>query len=157
MLLFGGVLTLSAQDFATRFLDEHRADSNLTCVTVSPKMIEEILRNDISQDEEMRQIISELKSMQIVRSDVDGAQYYELAEQLIQKNNDRFETFLSAPHPTGECLVAIYKKRDEIIELVMLLSENSQFLVINFTGKMSEDFIKKLTQMLQPKESSALS
>lgn len=153
VMLWGNLPVISAQDFATRFLDEHRADSSLTCVTISPKMMEEILRIDLGEDD-MMQIISELKSMQIIRSEKDGSQYFSQAQELMNKNSDRFETFLSASHPTGECMVAIYKKRDEIIELVMLMSDNEQFLVINFTGKMSEDFITKLTAILQPKEIS---
>ena len=35
-------VAVSAQDFASRFLTEHKADSNLTCITISPKMMEEI-------------------------------------------------------------------------------------------------------------------
>ena len=34
-------VAVSAQDFASRFLTEHKADSNLTCITISPKMMEE--------------------------------------------------------------------------------------------------------------------
>ena len=29
-------VAVSAQDFASRFLTEHKADSNLTCITISP-------------------------------------------------------------------------------------------------------------------------
>jgi hypothetical protein len=37
---------VSAQDFASRFLAVHKSDTNLSCVTISPKMMEEILKND---------------------------------------------------------------------------------------------------------------
>ena len=43
-------VAVSAQDFASRFMAEHKADSNLTCVTISPKMMEEIMwRSDIQE------------------------------------------------------------------------------------------------------------
>ena len=43
-------VAVSAQDFASRFMAEHQADSNLTCVTISPKMMEEIMKSDAEKD-----------------------------------------------------------------------------------------------------------
>ena len=45
-------VAVSAQDFASRFMAEHQADSNLTCVTISPKMMEEIMKSDAEKDKE---------------------------------------------------------------------------------------------------------
>lgn len=51
---------------------EHQADSNLTCVTISPKMMEEIMKSDAEKDKEVLDMISNLKSMQVLTSDVEG-------------------------------------------------------------------------------------
>ena len=51
-------VAVSAQDFASRFLTEHKGDSNLTCVTISPKMMEEIMKSDAEKDDEILEIIS---------------------------------------------------------------------------------------------------
>ena len=59
-------VAVSAQDFASRFLTEHKADSNLTCITISPKMMEEIMKSDAEKDDEVLEIISNLKSMQML-------------------------------------------------------------------------------------------
>lgn len=56
-------VAVSAQDFASRFMAEHQADSNLTCVTISPKMMEEIMKSDAEKDKEVLDMISNLKSM----------------------------------------------------------------------------------------------
>ena len=59
-------VAVSAQDFASRFLTEHKADSNLTCITISPKMMEEIMKSDAEKDDEVLEIISNLKSMILI-------------------------------------------------------------------------------------------
>lgn len=47
LLMLDGItsVAVSAQDFASRFLIKHKADSNLTCITISPKMME-IMKSD---------------------------------------------------------------------------------------------------------------
>ena len=72
-------VAVSAQDFASRFMAEHQADSNLTCVTISPKMMEEIMKSDAEKDKEVLDMISNLKSMQVLTSDVEGKKYFNAA------------------------------------------------------------------------------
>lgn len=142
---------MQGQDFVNLFMDEHKSDSILKCITISPKMMKEILKSDQGKDEEMLDMIAELKSMQILRSDTLGQVYFNTATELITKEKDRFETIMTLNHPSRHCLVAIYKQDDELIEMILLLNENEQFTIINFTGNMSEHFIQKLKTMLQPK------
>ncbi|WP_321333824.1 DUF4252 domain-containing protein [uncultured Bacteroides sp.] len=144
---------VSAQDFATRFLAEHKADSNLTCVTISPKMMEEILKNDAEKDGDVLEIISNLKSMQMLTSNVKGKTYYNEALKLVEKNSGRFEPFLSFSDKSENYQIMIRKKNEAIVELVMLMHENSHFMVINFTGIMSSDFISKLANSMKQKHS----
>ena len=57
-------VTAMAQDFATRFMAEHKKDANLTCITISPTMMKQILKVDaVEKDEKMADVISNLKSM----------------------------------------------------------------------------------------------
>lgn len=146
-------VSATAQDFASRFLIEHKADSNLTCVTISPKMMEEILKTDAGKDEAVVDIISSLKSMQMLTSQVEGKKYYEDALKLVEKNPGRFEPFLSFEDSLHDCRIMVRKKNEAIIELVMLVREKSSFSVINFTGTMSAAFISALTAPLKQKRS----
>lgn len=146
-------VVVSAQDFASRFLAEHKADSNLTCVTISPKMMGEIMKSDAEKEDEILDIISNLKSMQMLTANVKGQQYYDEALQIVEKNSERFETFLSFKDKAGGCLIMVRKKRNTIIELVMLMHEKNHFAVINFTGNMSPEFISKLAVSMKPKGS----
>jgi len=137
------------QDFASRFLAEHKADTNLSCITISPKMMEEILKNDSKKDEGVLEIISNLKSMQMLTSNVKGKAYYNEALKVIKKNSDRFEPFLSFRDKSENCQIMVRKKNEVIVELVMLMHEKNHFTVINFTGIMSADFISKLANSME--------
>lgn len=142
-------VSVSAQDFATRFLAEHKTDTNLSCVTISPKMMEEILKNDSEKDEGVLEIISNLKSMQMLTSKVKGKTYYNEALKVVEKNSDRFEPFLSFRDKSENCQIMVRKKNEAIVELVMLMHEKNHFMVINFTGIMSADFISKLANSMK--------
>ena len=110
-------VAVSAQDFASRFLTEHKGDSNLTCVTISPKMMEEIMKSDAEKDDEILEIISNLKSMQMLTAKVKGQEYYDEALKVVEKNSGRFEPFLSFKDGTENCQIMVRKKNDTIIEL----------------------------------------
>ena len=142
-----------AQDFASRFLTEHKADTNLTCVTISPKMMGEIMKSDAEKDDEVLDIISNLKSMQMLTAKVKGQGYYDEAIKIVEKNTDRFEPFLSFNDKSENCQIMVRKKKDAIIELVMLVHEKGHFVVINFTGNMSPEFITRLAASMRQKGS----
>lgn len=146
-------VAVSAQDFASRFLSEHKEDSNLTCVTISPKMMAEIMKSDSERDEEILDIISNLKSMQMLTSEVKGQSYYEEALKIVEKNTGRFEAFLSFNDESENCQIMVRKKNNTIVELVMLMHEKNHFAVINFTGKMSPEFISRLAGSMKQKRS----
>lgn len=145
--------SLVAQDFTSRFLTEHKTDTNLTCVTISPKMMEEIMKSDAEKDDEVLDIISNLKSMQMLTAKVKGQNYYNEALKVIEKNTGLFEPFLSFSDKSENCQIMVRKKKDTIIELVMLIHEKNHFVVINFTGHMSPEFIAKLAASMKPKGS----
>lgn len=146
-------VSVMAQDFASRFLTEHKADTNLTCVTISPKMMEEIMKSDAEKDDEVLDIISNLKSMQMLTAKVKGQNYYDEAIKIVEKNTDRFEPFLSFNDKSENCQIMVRKKKEVIIELVMLVCEKGQFMVINFTGNMSPEFITQLAASMKQKGS----
>ncbi|MBC8592557.1 DUF4252 domain-containing protein [Oscillospiraceae bacterium N12] len=146
-------VAVSAQDFASRFLSEYESDSNLVCITISPKMMREIMKSDVERDDEVLEIISNLKSMQMLTSEVKGQKYYDAALKVVEKNPGRFEPFLSFKDKSANCQIMVRKKNDAIIELVMLMHDKNHFAVINFTGNMSPEFISQLAASMKPKRS----
>lgn len=146
---------VSAQDFASYFLEKCQPDSNLECISISPKMIEEILKIEVDDTEDgVLDIISNLKSMQMLKADKNGEEYFEEALDILDKNAERFEPFLSFEDSSANCRIMVRRKRKkEIIELVMLVNENSKFLVVNFTGHMNDKFITRLAGSMNLKRS----
>lgn len=146
--------SLSAQDFASRYLEKHKPDDKLTWVTVSPKMMEKVMKLDVDGDDQaMMDIISKLKSMQMLTTKEDGQKYYKEALEVLDKNANRFEPYLSFDDKKMNLQIMIRKKRKVVLELVVLMCEDDNFTIINFTGNMSGDFIARLANSMSPKHS----
>ncbi len=141
-----------AQDFASKYMLENQQDTILHCISVGPKMMEEVLKIDTQDEdqEDMRHIISNLKSMQIISSPINGELYFNKAEEIVEKNANRFTSFLSYDDENENCRILIRKKKRIIIELVMFSQKEEHFQVINFTGNMNNEFIDKLAKAMIP-------
>jgi len=143
---------ISAQDFTSRFLQDKEADKNLKCVSISPKMMGEVMKIQTSEDnDEILKIISDLKSMQIVTAGSEGRRYYEEAVDILEKNSNRFEDFVSYNDESGDFRIMVRRKRKFILELIMLSNKGDEFVVVNFTGKMNDKFIKRLATSMDLK------
>lgn len=139
---------LVAQDFTSLFLNENNADTVLACVTISPKMMEEILTCETEKDEDILEIISNLKSMQILSSETEGGEYFQKALKVAEDNSKRFEPYLSYADEDENCRIMVRKRRGSIVELIMLMVEDDRFAIINFTGKIKPEFISTLTKSM---------
>lgn len=145
-------VAVSAQDFASRFMAEHKSDLNLTCISISPRMMEEVLKVNVEEDgNKILDIISNLKSMQMVSAEKDGTKYFKKALDILNKNSNRFEPFLSFNDSLQDCKIMVRKKNGVILELVMLMNQSGKFFVINFTGNMSDDFIDQVANSMSIK------
>lgn len=156
MLLIGfmiGIACLvSAQDFASRFMEEMKPDTCLRCISISPKMIEEVLKiNMEKEDARVREIISNLKSIRMVIAKTNGPKYYKKAISLLEKNLNRFDPYLSYKGKFEHYRILVRKRKGVIVELVMLANEKSKFTVVNFTGIMDDEFIDKLANSIDIK------
>lgn len=145
-------LALSAQDFVTHFLDKRGTDANLQCISVSPKMIQEVLKiGGNSENDEVLDMISKLKSMQMLTSEVKGKTYYEEALDILKRNSERFKPFGIYDNELENYRIMVREKKDKIVELVMLVNNNNKFAVINFTGNMSDKFIGRIADSMRIK------
>lgn len=152
-ILLAGITT-KAQDFATRYMAENAQDSTLNCISVSPKMMEEILHSGIEKDDSngIADIISKLKSMQIITADKRSRIHFKQAEDMAQKNSARFKKMASYDEGKDRCRIFIREQKEQIVELILLRLAGKQFTVINFTGDMNEEFIDQLTHtMMSPR------
>lgn len=141
-----------AQDFASRFSSEHKQDSNLVCVTISPKMMQEILENDENKDEGVVDVISGLKSMRICTSKMNAREYFDDALSLAEKNSSLFETVRARNDRDCMSRMVVRRRKNTVIELVMLLCDSRGFQLINFTGKIDAKIIAKLSGEMNREE-----
>ncbi len=145
MLVTGLMVTLAnAQDFVQLFMDEHRDDSAISCITISPKMMQEILKSEIEKNENMVEVISGLKSMQVLSSTTNGEDYYRQALETVKKNSSRYEAYSSFNSNGGDYQIMVRKISGEIVEMIMMSFTNNRFVVINLTGNIKAEFISTL-------------
>ena len=98
----------------------------------------------------MADIISRLKSMQIVNAGRQGKTYFKHAEEMARKNSARFKELASYDEGKDHCRIFVREHKTEIVELVLLRQVGKQFTVINFTGDMNHAFIRQLTHTMVP-------
>lgn len=129
-------------DFAEKFMTQHQADSTLKCVTVSPKMMEQLVKlHDDSRSDKIVQAIAKLKSARIITGNAD---YYEKALELLKKNSQRFIT--GKEYRTDEQHGVFYTRNDRkgnTVEFIMLCEEpqRDRSTIINLTGDIDNEFL----------------
>jgi hypothetical protein len=116
-------------------------------------MMQKVMDLNLEDEKQVMDMISKLKSMQMLTTHANGQKYYKEALGVLEKNSGRFEQFLSFENKSENFQIMVRKKRNAIIELVMLMCEDDNFTVINFTGNMSKDFIDRLAKSMEPKHS----
>ncbi len=149
LLLLCLPLYASAQqerDFATQFMALYaHEDANLTCKTVSPEMMTEMLQTEmVKNDNDTKNIIRQIKTLQVIRSvDKDTAPlHYKNALNLATLNKKRFTLYAYGDK------YQIYQRRkgNTIVELVHIYLNDDTFCITDLTGQMTKDFIKCLAE-----------
>lgn len=138
------------QDFASRFMQQCEGDTAVQCVTVSPSMMEQLTKQaDTSHNEHIAEAIEKLKSVRIVTASVNGEDYYQVAEELLKRNAQRFHHDKS--YRTDHSHGAFYSrnlKSGGKVELIMLHADTKmgRMVIVNLTGDIDDEFINSLTK-----------
>ena len=149
-------------DFAEKFMRTCDGDSMVKCITVSPKMMEQIAGmtsseadDDEGRQDQLRQAMQKLRSARIISVDTLAAEYYDKAVALLEKHSQRFSHW--SDYEDGTVQGAFYgrkpKKGNIAKEMVMLQLDNQKgtFTVVDLTGEIDEEFIETLTKAFEPK------
>lgn len=138
----------TAQDFASRFMEDNLDDKNLECVTVGPKMLREITKmakeNDDSQD--MMSFFSNINSVRIINSGSSAEEYRKEALELLESSSKRYTKYGKddSSEDYGDC-VWVRRRSDKIVELVYVsMAKEKEFMVLDITGQLDEDFVDSL-------------
>lgn len=145
------LVAVSAQDFATKFLAQCPKTKEIKCHTIGPKMMEKLM--DIpslfgteNNDNLVASLLSKLKSARIVTCSKNSKKLYRSASRLMDSNKNRFVELTNGEQENRKIFV---RKHDEVVrELVMLnlasTSSQENFVIVNFTGEMDENFMNML-------------
>ena len=138
----------TAQDFASRFMEDNLDDKNLECVTVGPKMLREITKmakeNDDSQD--VMSFLSKIKSVRIINGDSLAGEYRKKALALLENSGKRYARYEKdgSDEDYGDC-VWVRKRDDKIVELVYVgLAKEKDFMVLDVTGELDGGFVDSI-------------
>ena len=137
------------QDFASKFVQQHDTDTAVQCITVSPKMMEQLTKKaGAGGKDSMAQAIQKLKSARIVTTSTQSESYYRQAEELLRQNPQRFTHAKNYRSSHGHGTFYTRKTRSgSTVELVMLHadSDTDQMIIVNLTGDIDDEFVNSLT------------
>ena len=133
-----------ALDFVGKFVTQCEGDTTVKCITVSPKMMEQIVESRQGDDEAheaLNQAIGKLKSMRIVTA---RAEYFERAQQLLQKHARRFQA--EKEYQCDNVRGVFYTRRNrkgKTAELIMLREDiaRNQLTIVCLTGDIDKEFL----------------
>ena len=143
-------------DFASKYMDANKGDTLLKCVTVGPRMMEQLTKmHDTQSNEAITQAIKKLKTARIVTVTESVDSYYEKAEKLLKQFPLRFshdKDFRNA-HSYGTFYTR-QAKDGKVVELIMLHSDTTKdgLVIVNLTGDIDKEFTELLSKSFSNKK-----
>ena len=134
------------QDFASRFMQLYGRGASISNTTVSPMMMQRMMQlPDVEENEQTRQILSQLKSITMLQcmDAGDTSRLYAHARELAQRNPNRYKLYAKE---TGKRLY-VRHRGTLIVELVLFMEQGNNFCLINLTGNMTERFLQQVLRM----------
>ena len=146
--------SVARMDFAARFMHEiGEKDDGLEYITVGPEMMERIedyLAETKSDDDDEAAVIAHVRSVRLVKAASGGKDYHEKALSLLRKNTHRYKCAAANTAANDSCSIQLWTRRRSgvIVELVVLtLSPDNRFELIDLTGEMDEKILRSLTKI----------
>ncbi len=140
----------TAQDFASRFMEKCADDTAVHCITVSPRMMEQLAKQpERDRSEHLAQAIQKLKSARIVTASTRCESYYQKAVDILKRNTRRFG--FQDSYRTSHAHGAFYTRKTkagDTVELILLHADTrkNSLVVVNLTGDLDKQFVDCLTK-----------
>ncbi len=153
------------EDFVGLLLSDIKAEQNTnntseedySCITIGPSMMEKVLdmmSNDTEEDpaadtdtdkEHIKKILPHIKSLRIFNAQHNMDVYYNNALTLLNKNKNKYKVYNANGNETP--CIWLRKNKDKVIEIIQINKQEDDLKVLNFTGDMTNDFVKELLKM----------
>ena len=145
-----------AVDFASKFMDSCKGDTAIHCVTIGPKMMEQLTKHhDENRNELIAQAIQKLRTARIIMASTSSDAYYEKAQKLLQKYPRRFSH--NKDYHNDHSHGAFYTRQakgGKVVELIMLHSDTTKdgLVIVNLTGDIDKEFTELLSKSFSNKK-----
>ncbi len=135
---------MTQTDAITKYFDQYVEDTSFTVVYISPKMFQMISKlAEDEVEEEMQEVIDNLKGLRVLVTDNNGMKYYEEAMNKI--NVKEYEELMTVRDGDQNVRFVVKEKGDIIEELLLLVGSPHEFVMVSFVGEINLDQISKLS------------
>ena len=151
LILVCFTLNINAQDeFIKTFFEKHSENENFTSIFVSPKLFSLFQELDLDlEDEDAEKVMEMAESFNslriLVAEEADKSLHEEFNAEFSKAN---YEVLIRVNDKGNSNIDLLIKEDNDLItDLLMLVSgEDTDFVLINFTGALSKDKLNKLLQ-----------
>ncbi len=145
LFLFTGMTLIAQNNVIDRYFTSYMDDDDFTVVSISGKMLDMISKDE--GDNENDDIISSLKSINILTTEKAPTDFYNLAKSKLYDN--KYEELMKVKDKDSNVLFMV-KGSDgkKVNELVLLIGEKDSTVLMSFTGDIMLDKISKLGKSL---------
>lgn len=138
-----------------KYFSKYVENDDFTSVFISPKMFELISRIDLSEvdsDPEAKlvmDVVSELKGLRVLTTDVDPGTRYKEAMNMI--NTNEYETLMTVKDGDENVRFWVKDSGDIINELLLIVGGDDEFVLLSFVGNIDLAKISKLANQIDVK------
>lgn len=150
ILLFLPLFAQAQQDAIVTYFASEMENDRFKHAYISPRMINAVVKMDVNDmDDDLRQIISDLKGMRILSATTDGKnQYNYFVKQLDSKS---YEVIVSSRQPSESVKIYLKNEGKSDGELIMVHHSDDSCSVTSISGLLDLEKIAKLSRQLNIK------
>lgn len=130
-------------DAISKYFEKYMDDESFTVVYISSKMFKMFAKIDPDMDEEVKDVIKDLRGLRILMKESDGKKYYKEAIKKIDFNE--YEELMTVRTGDENVKFVIKETNNIIEELLLIVGGDDQFVLLSFVGKIDLAKISKLT------------
>ena len=150
LVCFACSFSADAQDAVQGFFDKYKDDDNFTQVNISPKMFQMLSQMDADDDTDadVMKMISSLKSLKILTTEINPMTYYKEFNTLFNQSN--YEELMTVRDNETDVtfLVRDGDGGNIVKELLLLVGGAKDFVLMRFEGDIPLDKVGKLASGL---------
>jgi hypothetical protein len=134
-------------DAISKYFDKYMDDESFTVVYISSRMFEMFAKIDPDVDEEVKEVIRDLKGLRILVREDGGLKYYKEAIKKIDFNE--YEELMTVRDDGTNVKFVVREEGDIIKELLLIVGGADEFVLMSFIGIIDLAKISKLAKDME--------